>query len=148
MPANQGKFGIRDFTKPTTATNPKQPCDLPHEGDPFAGNDNNRRAVLTKMREEAKSNPEAFDAKAAVVALGGEERIKKAIAGHPQFKDMDQTAAPEPTDEQNADTDAQTGSQDATQADSQGEEAKSEQKTTVKPPKPPAGNAPAWKPNA
>jgi hypothetical protein len=208
MPPHQGKFGIRDFTQPTTATNPKQPCDLPHEGDPFCGNDNNRRAVLAKMREEAKANPDAFDAQAAVVLLGGEERIKKAIAGIPQFRDMSDEPATAPVDDddvidyakaalflgsrgykvtspEEADTfieklskeervsfvldlasfvptkekadgdddpkgstDGAKGSQDAPPTDPKGDEAKGEQKTTVKPPKPPAGTAPAWKPNA
>jgi hypothetical protein len=148
MPAHQGKYGIRDFTKPTTATNPKQPCNLPHEGDPFCGNDNNRRAVFAKIREEAKANPDAFDADAAVAALGGVERLKKAIAGHPQFKDMSDEPAPESTNfDQDADPNAQEGSEGVSQAGSDSEEAKTETKA-VKPPKPPAGSAPAWKANA
>lgn len=133
MPPFTGRHGIRDFTEPTTATNPKQPCDLPYEGDVFAGNDNNRRAVHAKMKFEAQAAGEEFDSEAAWQSLGGKVEPK---------------TAPEPTDDQNVDTDTQAGSQDAPKGDTQGEEAKGEQKTTVKPPKPPAGAAPAWKPNA
>lgn len=51
----EGKFGIRDFTDVNPDKMPKHPLNLPHEDDPFCGNDNNRRAAerRKKFAEEA-----------------------------------------------------------------------------------------------
>ena len=122
-----------------------------HEGDKFAGNDNNRRVVHSRL---AATNEDEFDHAAAWEALGGHPdtcpKPKKAAAVS--------TPEPEDDDEQESTEDGDTGSQGASQAGTEGETkpmTKAEQKAAAKaakaaaklsPPKP--TSAPSWSANA
>ena len=155
-----GRSGIRDFAGIDKTSTPTQQRDLPHEGDPYCGNDNNRRAHLRKLKAQAEADPENFDGEAATAALGGEERIKKAIKGHRDLGDV--TAPSGEIEDENDEGDlsltgeknnAQTGTQGddpgaetGSQTNTEGTQDQGEPKKPVTPPKP--SSAPAWKPNA